>query len=174
MKNLLKLLILLSLVSCSSFPNQDIVGKGFPSVSGKALDGKEWSIPEDFKGEMTLLLVGFRHKSQFDIDRWFIGLDMKKATIPTFEAPTIKGMFPQMFSTMIDEGMKKGIPKPIWKGVITIYEDGSKVQEFLGNVNPRSARVILLGKDGKVLFFHDTGFSVPALNRLLEKYKKGT
>jgi hypothetical protein len=171
MKELIKLLLLLSLASCSSYPNQDLVGSTFPSISGTALDGKKWNLPKDFEGKATLLLIGYRHKSQFDIDRWFIGLDMKKVIIPTFELPTIKGMFPRMFSTMIDNGMKKGIPKPIWKGVITVYKDGAKIQEFTGNENPRSSRVILINNKGEILFFHDKGFSVPALNKLIKAYK---
>ncbi|MFK8139348.1 MAG: hypothetical protein AB8E15_13390 [Bdellovibrionales bacterium] len=171
MKLLILPLAMLLLSACTTtYPNQKLVGKNFPSVSGTSLDDKKWKIPEDFKGESVLLLIGYKHKSQFDIDRWFIGLDMKETTIPTYEVPTIQGMFPQLFSTLIDEGMRKGIPKPIWKGVITVYKDGDIIQEFTGNENPRSSRVVLLDKEGKVAYFHDSGFSVPDLNQLIQTY----
>jgi cytochrome oxidase Cu insertion factor (SCO1/SenC/PrrC family) len=62
--------------------------------------------------------------------------------------------------------MRKGIPKPLWKGVITIYKDGDKVQQFTGNVNPNNARVILINQTGKILYFYDQGFSVDALKQL--------
>jgi hypothetical protein len=71
-----------------------------------------------------------------------------------------------MFSTFIDNGMRAGIPKPLWKGVITVYEDGDKVQAFTGNEAPNNARVLLLDKEGVVLYFYDDGFSVAALNEL--------
>jgi hypothetical protein len=77
-------------------------------------------------------------------------------------------MLPRMFSTFIDEGMRKGIPKELWGGVITVYADGAALQEFTGNENPNNARVLLLDENGKVIYFFDRGFSVFALNELKE------
>jgi hypothetical protein len=74
-----------------------------------------------------------------------------------------------MFSTFIDNGMRAGIPKPLWKGVITVYEDGDTVQAFTGNEAPNNARVLLLDKEGVVLYFYDDGFSVAALNELRDR-----
>ncbi|MEP2651324.1 MAG: hypothetical protein ABJH06_04945, partial [Paraglaciecola sp.] len=62
--------------------------------------------------------------------------------------------------------MRKGIPKALWKGVITVYEDGDKLQRFTGNQNPNNARVILLDKQGEIVYFYDDGFAVSALNAL--------
>ena len=162
------LLIFISLTSgCSTkYTNQSILGKPFPSVTGQSLEENTVSIPKDFNKDFTLLLVGYKQNSQFDIDRWLIGLDMTKTNVDAYEIPTIQGLFPRMFSTMIDNGMRKGIPKPLWKGVITVYEDGEKVQAFTGNEDPNNARVILLNKEGIVLYFYDDGFSVAALNQL--------
>ena len=73
--------------------------------------------------------------------------------------------------TTIDNGMRKGIPKEIWKGVITIYKDGDKVQTFTGTENPNNTRVILLDKNGVVRYFHDRGFAVTSMNELKEQIK---
>ncbi|MAD89569.1 MAG: hypothetical protein CMK64_07665, partial [Pseudoalteromonas sp.] len=62
---------------------------------------------------------------------------------------------------------RRGIPKELWGGVITIYEDGEKIQAFTGNENPNNARVMLLDKNGKIIYFYDRGFSVSALNEVL-------
>jgi hypothetical protein len=71
-----------------------------------------------------------------------------------------------MFSTVIDDGMRAGIPKELWKGVITIYAGGETVQSFTGNENPNNARVLLVDSKGQVVYFYDRGFSVAALNAL--------
>jgi hypothetical protein len=166
------LILLLVLASCSTtFKNQDIIGKSFPSVKGKSLADKFWSIPKDFEGSKVLLLIGYKQDSQFDIDRWLIGIDMKKINVKVYELPTIQGMFPRMFKTRINSGMKKGIPKSIWGAVITIYKDGEKVQQFTGNERANNARVILLDKKGKIRYFYSEGFSVPALNKLQNTLK---
>jgi hypothetical protein len=135
-------------------------------VTRQSLEGHSVVIPRDFAGQETLLLFGYKQNSQFDIDRWLIGLDMTKTNVAAYEIPTIQGMLPRMFSGFIDGGMRKGIPKNLWKGVVTVYEDGDKVQRFTGNLNPNNARVMLLDKQGNIVYFYDRGFSVAALNEV--------
>lgn len=166
-------LVLLSLVlqSCANYdyPSQVVVGEDIIQFEGESLAGEPTAIPQAFSGHSTLLLFGYVHKSQFDIDRWLIGLDQTNTQVAVYEIPTIKGMFPQMFSTVFDDAMREGIPKEIWKGVITVYKDGDKVQKYTGNLKPKNARVLLLSPQGKVLHFYDRGFSVDALNALRKK-----
>ena len=167
MRILFLLLIVGLLSACSTnYPNQQVTGIKFPTVVGQSLENNTVNIPEDFQNELSLLLVGYTQNSQFDIDRWLIALDMTKTNLPTYEIPTIQGLFPRMFSTVIDNGMRAGIPKPLWKGVITVYRDGATVQAFTGNENPNNARVVLINNKGKILYFYDQGFSVSALNDL--------
>ena len=158
---------LLLLTGCSTqYPNKDITGKTFPSVVGSTLEKKSLSIPSDLTDDLTLLLIGYVQNSQFDIDRWLIALDVTETQVKVYEVPTIQGLFPEMFSTVIDNGMRSGIPKPLWKGVVTIYEDGEQIQEFTGNENASNTRVVLLNNKGEILYFYDQGFAVDALNKL--------
>ncbi len=125
-------------------------------------------ITQDFAGQETLLMFGYKQESRFDIGRWLIGLDMTRTQVAAYEIPTIQGMLPRMFSGFIDSGMRKGIPKNLWKGVVTVYADGDKVQRFTGNLSPNNARVMLLDKQGNIVYFYDKGFSVEALNEVRE------
>ena len=154
--------------SCANYeyPSQVTIGDKMIEVTGQSLEGNSVVIPRDFAGQETLLLFGYKQNSQFDIDRWLIGLDMTKTNVAAYEIPTIQGMLPRMFSGFIDGGMRKGIPKNLWKGVVTVYEDGDKVQRFTGNLNPNNARVMLLDKQGNIVYFYDRGFSVAALNEV--------
>ena len=171
MKNLMKLLLMSVLFygCATTYTNQNPEGEMFPTVSGESLEKNEIEMPEYFSGEKVILLIGYKQDSQFDIDRWLIGLDMTKITAKVYELPTIQGLFPRMFSTFIDEGMRKGIPKEMWGGVITIYGDGAEIQEFTGNENPNNARVMALDENGKIIYFYDRGFAVAALNEVRAK-----
>jgi hypothetical protein len=152
---------------CSTdYPNRKPLGEKFPSVVGQNLEKETVSFPGHISNKNVVLLLGYVQNSQFDIDRWLIGLDMTETQVEVFELPTIQGMFPRFFKTQIDNGMRKGIPKELWKGVVTIYEDGEKVQKFTGNINANNARVMLINKRGEVAFFSDNGFSVNALKSL--------
>jgi hypothetical protein len=160
-------IIILLTTSCTTqYPNQSITGLSFPSVSGQTLEKKNIVIPSDFSGTHTLLLIGFKHKSQFDIDRWYIGLNMSNTVVDVYEIPAIQGTIPIIFSTAFDNSMREGIPENLWKGVITVYEDGETIQAFTGNVIPKNARVVLLNNNGKILYFYDKGFSIDALSQL--------
>jgi len=166
------LMVLMGLifVSCSTtYINKNPLGEIFPVVSGESLEKIEIEMPKYFNGSKVILLLGYKQDSQFDIDRWLIGLDQTETKAKIYELPTIQGLFPRMFSTFIDNGMRKGIPKELWGGVITIYSDGSVIQEFTGNENANNARVLLIDESGKVIYFYDKGFAVSALNELRQK-----
>jgi len=148
-------------------PNRNPTGEQFPQAQGTSLTNEIKQLPDSFSNEYTILLIGYVQNAQFDIDRWLIGLDMIGSTIPVFEIPTINGMFPKMFKTQIDNGMRSGIPKPLWKGVITVYEDADEIVELTGNEKPNNARVIMLDPNSKVIYFNDKGFSVDGLKALM-------
>ncbi|MBF0289493.1 MAG: hypothetical protein HQM14_16900 [SAR324 cluster bacterium] len=166
---------ILVITGCSAkYPNRIPVGQTFPSISGTSLAGRDVSIPEEFGGKQTILLLGYVQDAQFDIDRWLIGMDQTKVQTNIYEIPAIQGFWPGLFKDRIDEGMRGGIPEELWKIVITVYEDGSLVQQFTGNGNPRNARVMVLDEQGMILFFHDRGFSVAALNQLRSHLKSNS
>jgi len=161
------LFVILSISACSTtYENREVDGDILPIMLGQTLEKESVEIPTMFKSPLTLLLVGYKQDTQFDIDRWLIGLDMTKTKVDAYEIPAIQGMFPRMFKTQINNGMRAGIPKELWKGVITLYQDGEAMQAFTGNENANNARVILINEQGKVMYFYDRGFSVSALNAL--------
>ena len=165
------LMTIVFLSGCSSYhyPSQVELNQKLISASGEALDGTPVTIPDDLAGGPALLIFGYVHKSQFDIDRWLIGLDMRNITLPIYELPAIKNPFARWFKGRIDQSMRDGIPRELWRDVITLYEDGDKVQRFTGNEIPKNGRILLIDDQGNVVHFYDQGFSVKALNELNEK-----
>jgi hypothetical protein len=159
--------LLLVLAGCATRYSQAApLGRVFPAIVGNSLDGRRVEIPAAFAGRPVLLLVGYEQMSQFDIDRWVLGLDQLGVKIESYELPTIAGIFPGLFSGSIDSGMRSGIPKEDWPSVITVYGDASTLQEFVGNDPSLPARVALLNAEGRVVYFHGTGYSLDALKKL--------
>lgn len=160
------LIIVLSGCVSYNYPSQVVLQQKLIQASGETLEGSPVTVPDDLAGEPALLIFGYVHKSQFDIDRWLIGLDMTKADIAIYELPALKNPFAGWFSDRIDDAMREGIPREIWRDVITIYDDGDKVQRYTGNISPKNARIVLIDAHGRVVHFYDRGFSVNALNEL--------
>ena len=150
----------------STYDRRDPTGETFPSVEGSALDGRAVKMPDAFAGSLVVLLIGYQQNTQFDLDRWAMGMRQAGVKVAAVEVPTIPGLVPGAFSGYIDDGMRRGIPKEDWGGVVTVYGDGDLIARFTGNADGLPGRIVLLDKDGRVAFFHDRGFSPGTLDRL--------
>ncbi len=174
---MLILVLTLSLFGCSSTtPNQDPVGKAFPTVQGNTLSGESVKLPNHalLSDLPAVLIVAYDQDAQFDIDRWLLGILDSKLQATVFEVPTVDGFVPGLISERIDDGMRSGIPKEDWAIVITVYDEADKIVAFTGNEKPRNARVILLDKDGKVVWFHDEGYSAREMLELKDRISKSS
>lgn len=140
-------------------PNRNPVGEPFPAVSGTSLSDEAYAIPGDLAGAPAVLLIGYVQDAQFDLDRWILGILQAGITARLLEVPTIEGFVPGVFAGQIDAGMRRGIPEEDWRAVVTVYDDGDKIVDFLGNERPRNGRAVLLDADGRVVWFRDNGYS---------------
>ena len=150
------------------YARHDPTGEFFPAVQGTSLEGETVSIPSAWAGEQVLLLVGFEQNTQFDLDRWALALIQSGLRVRAVEIPTIRGLVPSLISDRIDAGMRRGIPEEAWASVITVYRDADAIARFTGNTNPLPGRILLIDAEGRVIFFHDRGFSTNALSNLAE------
>ena len=170
MRNFLALICLLVLAGCTKVvPTPVLSGHPkFPKVTGESLEKKPVTIPDDFAGKPTLLLVGFIQRAQFDIDRWILGIIQAEIPVSIVEVPTIAGMFPEMLQNTINNGMRSGIPNEDWGSVVTVYNDADKIIAAIGNERPQSAAVVLLDQNGKIVWFYNQGYSAKRLLELKE------
>lgn len=160
--------VLLSGACSARYPLRDPTGERFPTVSGSALSGEPIRFPDAVAGKPAVLLIAYEQDTQFDVDRWILGLLQGDLRVPLYELPTIPGAVPGLFAGTIDEGMRGGIPSEDWGAVVTMYDDGDAIARFTGNdERRRNTRVVVLGPDGVVRFFHDRGFSARLVSRVL-------
>ena len=143
-----------------TYVNRSPIGDRFPVVTGQNLEKKTINLPEDLKGTSTVLLIGYAQSTQFDIDRWIMGLLQANIKAPIYEIPTIPGLVPTPVSKWIDDGMRSGIPPQDWAAVITLYRsNATPVAKLTGNQSKRNTRAIVLDNDGTIVWFSDLGYS---------------
>ena len=152
---------LLLLAACSSTVPTPQLGKDtrFPTVTGESLTKERVVLPDKYKGKLALVLIGYQQRTQFDIDRWILGVLQAEIPVELVEVPTIAGMMPQMVQGFINNGMRSGIPEADWGSVVTVYEDAPKIVEVLGNERPQSAHVVLLDTEGRIVWSSNIGYS---------------
>ncbi|MDP7036196.1 MAG: hypothetical protein QF752_17080 [Planctomycetota bacterium] len=161
-------------LGCSSTtPRRNPTGEKFPQVRGDSLAGKPFVIPDDLLGQPVLLLVGYLQESQFDLDRWILGLLQTKTPIRIFELPTIPSRIASLFKRTIDSGMRDGIPQEDWAIVITLWADqADRIVAMTGNEKSRNTRVFLLDAEGNIVWYTDRGYSGSQLLALDQKVRE--
>ncbi len=168
------LALCLALTACSttiSAPT-NLTGGTFPQVQGQNLADEKVIIPDSFHGKVTLLLIGYQQKAQFDIDRWILGALQADIPVQIVEVPTIAGMMPQMVQGFIEGGMRSGIPKEGWASVVTIFGDAPKIIQAIGNERPQSAHAVLLDPAGRIVWTSNRGYSAQQVLELKEVVQK--
>lgn len=165
--------ILMFCTACSStIENRNPVGEAFPIVNGQSLEKESVTLPTDLEGRPAILLIGYKQRTQFDIDRWIMGLLQAEVDVPILELPTIPGLVPSLASDWIDDGMRSGIPKEDWSIVVTLYgKAAAPVAELTGTTDGQNARVILLNARGEIVWFYDRGYSAREALELANKAK---
>ena len=149
-------------------PSRGPVGLRFPSVEGTALTGRLVRLPEDLWGAPALLLVAYRRGAQRDVDLWAAFVRLEAPGLRILEVPVIPAPIWRPFRGMIDGGMRGGVPRPQWSSVVTVYDDGVAVREFVGDRGAPIAYATLLDAGGVVRELEAGGFSEDAGRRLLE------
>ena len=145
---------------------QGIVGRRFPSISGKALSGEVVHFPEDLAGAPALLLCAYRRGTQADADLWAAFAERELPALAVWELPIIPSLVWRPMKGWIDGGMRGGVPPGLWSRVVTIYDDGGRARSFVGDGGGLHTQVVLLDADGVVAFHDAGGFRDDAAERL--------
>ena len=143
------------------------IGRAFPWVAGTALSGSRVRFPDDFIGAPALLLIAYRRGAQNDVDRWAAFVRREAPGLKVLEVPVIPALVWRPFHGMIDGGMRGGVPKPQWSSVVTVYDDGAAVRDFVGDRGGPVAHATLLDAHGVVRALENGGFGEDAGRRLL-------
>ena len=104
---------------------QTNIGKPFPTVQSKNLEGTAVTIPDAARGRVTLVAVAFLQQSQGQLDSWlnpFYEQFGKRDDFMFYEVPMIARGYVFM-KPIIDSGMRGGLPRFKHKHVVTLYGD---------------------------------------------------
>jgi len=143
-----------------------ILGRRFPSVTGRALSGEVVHFPEDLAGAPALLLCAYRRGTQADADRWAAFAERELTGLAVYELPIIPSPVWRPLQGWIDAGMRGGVPASLWSSTVTLYGQGAAARDFIGDSGGLRTQVVLLDDAGVVAFHDAGGFSEEAAARL--------
>ena len=149
----------------------------FPEVSGKNLKRKKLTFPAEFPARYTIVLMAFYRQQQADIDTWMPfanQVENEYQDLAYVELPVVYQMgFLGQF--MLNEGMRAGIPDPkARERTITLYLDKADFLRQMGISSQEQIQVLLVERDGRILFKESGRFSPEKGKSLVNALEKET
>ncbi len=127
----------------------------FPQVTSENLNGKSFTLPQDFEGKVNLIFIAFIRGQQQQINTWLPLAQELKSQHPEFfyyELPTISRLNP-VSRWFINQGMRSGIQDEAARAItITLYLDKEEFKQALNITSEESITLLLVNDQGTVLW----------------------
>lgn len=152
---------LVALASCGSpFPNRAPWGELAPSIGVEGADEGTARLPQAHAGSPAVYLVGYGKRSQFDLDRWLLGLEQVRADVQVFQLATISALESSNESDWLDEETRTRLEREEWGQLVDVRgAQADAFREFTGDDGESNARVMVVDGEGQVEWFGDDGYS---------------
>jgi hypothetical protein len=146
----------------------------FPKAFGSNLERKRLELPNDFAGEINIVLIAFQRWQQAEVDTWIPAvrqLEARYQGVWYYELPVIER--PNALARVfINEGMRAGIPDPVSRArTVTLYLDKRAFRMALEMPDEEHIYVLVVDRAGQVLWRERGRYSeakVAALEELLQ------
>lgn len=141
----------------------------FPPLQSETLNQKKVSLPADFGGRRSILLVAYKMNQQPVVDTWlpFLGaVSAKYQGVRFYELPTI-GSNMGFMRGFIDGGMRNGIADSATRDrTITLYTDVGALQQALGVSGTSTIHAVVIDASGHVLATASGAYSAAAAAKI--------
>ncbi len=137
----------------------------FPVVSGRNINNRSFTLPNDFGGVYNLALMAFDRYQQAEVESWLgqlRSLESQYSQFKVYEVPTLPE-FSFLQRVQLDFWMSAGIPDPVAREVtITLYTDVEGVTEALNIRDISVMNLVLVDREG-VVYWQGQGRYSPEL-----------
>ena len=124
----------------------------FPRIAGDSLAGKKVTLPDDARGKVTLVVIGFSHKSGETVRAWTdrfrkdFGDNTRYAIYPVAE---LEGA-PRLIRGMILGGMRHGTPAAEQDHFLTLFQGDAELKKFADFSGADDPYLFLLDATGAI------------------------
>jgi hypothetical protein len=126
----------------------------FPPVHGANLEGRVFTLPDEFDGDLDLVLMAFQRRQQIDVDTWVPAAKAEMKRYPLlryYELPIISRRLP-FARWWLDGAMRAGIADRAAREITsTLYLDKAAFRRQLELPTEGTIYAVLVTCEGQVL-----------------------
>lgn len=136
------------------------LGDTFPDLKADTLSGKTATLPNDAKGKVAVIVLGFSHGSSNACQAWGKRFDkeFKGERRATEYSVAMIGGLGRLGKPFIESGMRKGMSKDEWDHMLTFYQNTDAWKKRAGFKGSDDAYVFVTDTDGTVKYLHGGPF----------------
>jgi hypothetical protein len=142
----------------------------FPPVQSRTLDGRAISLPADFPGERTLLILGFQRAQQPSIEAWAKGMHLEANHLPWLQLPVMDDPN-AIVRAIVNGGMKHAINRELWPHIVTLYTQKAAFERTVGIDSEAAVHVLVVDRNGTILARVTGDYTPEAAAHLLSALK---
>jgi hypothetical protein len=159
--------LLAFLISTASATAQGV----FPTVTADDLNGRSVTLPQGFPGETTIVFIAYKQNQQPLVDGWVRALGLDPSIGAEFVEIPVVGVGTRLIRPIVDNGMRSGIVDPALRArTITLYESPELVNTPLGFSGRGAIRVLVVRRNGQVLWSTSGGATAEGIAAVLAAY----
>jgi hypothetical protein len=123
-----------------------------PRLAGESLSGKEVVLPNDARGKIALLVIGFTKKSSHATQAWGqrfkkdFGNDLRYVVYPVAVLEDVPGFI----RGMVTSSIRRGIPPGEQDRFVTLFQGEAGLKRVVAFSGPDEAYLLLLDAKGEV------------------------
>jgi hypothetical protein len=161
-------LVLLFATACNIVPSRVPLGETFPAGSARSLDGREIRFPDAFADGPVVLAIAYTDEADLDAERWRAALGERPIAVGFLRMHVTPGTAGILLAPLIEAGVRDRAEAPARASILNVCgELADRIATQTGMGRAELARVLLVARDGTIVWFCDTGFAPDRLDDLI-------
>lgn len=168
---------LLSGYSLQSATTTPLPGLGqFPAVQAASLDDTRFNLPQNFGGQVNLVVISFAREQQQTVDSWLPAARQIEATHNQFRYYELPTMSRQdiLYRWWFDAALRSNTTdKDLRSRILTAYVNKHKFRRSLHIPNDKKVVEVLIDQSGRVLWRTDGPYTEQKKQALMSALPNG-
>lgn len=134
----------------------------FPAVQATSLNSAKLHLPQDFSGQLNLVILSFAREQQHDVDTWIPAakeIQAKHEKFRYYELPVLSGEN-FLYRWWFDESLRNNTDRDMRSQILTAYVNKRRFLNALQLPNEKQIVAVLVDRAGKIYWRANGAYTI--------------